>query len=562
MNVFVIVALVIFIVLLLTLFIAWLISYILSKRFHRYIKNNEITVRTFIINKHDKTVRFFDKNNIRNVRGSTLDQFLSQFSADQVDKINNWLDELLKKTSKVEEYLEVEIYIDRLKKKCITILKCTHVDYEKKIIHLDSYLFLHLAVRNKIGRKNNDVLLEDALKKLRIHPALKGYTYHFKITCFKGPTIVPINRLLFTQIKEIATSLAYPPYKFLTEITDNEFAIIDTRSNEQNAAMDFVHHLVNSIRCFLEMNGLLNITTIAVGMVSNSYFPGNIRKLVSKAEEMSQIAYEKNCLIVTYNKDMLSNQDGAYTSEIEQIIKEKKLQYSFTPVFDVNKCKVIGYINNTTPVNASAKTMNELYLRSVKAEESKKLLQAIVKDAYGIFNSQNTDDDNMIFLFMKLSDAHSFLSFARLSAVKETNTVAIFDEYDVQYYKNNNKDLGDIIAKFKAKKIMPCLRLSDKSLILDGSIYALFSYFIVAFKSDDKIHRSTTAIDIDHRLIVEKLLKYNRPIIVSNVVGWTNIELLVRSGINYIASPTLVNGDRNLAIPNSKAIAKIKRMTS
>jgi len=539
----------------------WFYSFHISNRFEKYIMRNENSVRSFIINKGEKTVRYFNLNQVKDVKTIPLEKFYVPFSSDQIERIDAWLNDLLKKTSDVEEYLECEVYIGKMKKKYNSILKCTAVDYEKKLIHIDSYLFMHLNTRNKTGRKNNDILLEEALRRIRIHPSIKGFTYNFKFACFDGQTKKEMNRLLFTQLKEIAIAKAYPPGKYLLEVSSSEFAVVDARAVDHNKAMDFVHNEVNSIRRFLEINGLTTTVTIAVGMVSNSYFPGNIKKLVNKAQEMSNIAFEKNALIITYSKSMLNNQEDKFDSEIEHVIKEKKILQTFTPIYDISHDRTIGYINNAMPNNTSAKTMNELYLRAVKTDETKKLLQAIVKDAYTLFTEQNTDDNSILFLYLKCSDALSFLSFAKSSMIKETETVAVFDEYDVQYYKNNYNDFGEIIAKFKAKKIQPCLRLSDKSLILDSSVYASFSYFIVSLRNE-KSHTKSNVTNIDYRVIVEKLLKYNRPIILSNVIGWTNIELLVRSGINYIASPTLVATDRRVSPISSKNISKIKRMAS
>jgi len=553
--------LVILVVILAGLGLVWFYSHHISKRFEKYIMRNENSVRSFIIDKNDKTVRYFNLNQVRDVKTVPLEKFFVPFSSDQIERIDTWLNDLLRKNSKTEEYLECEVYIAKTKKKYNSILKCTAVDYEKKIIHIDSYLFMHLNTRNKTGRKNNDVLLDEALRRTRIHPSIKGFTYNFKFDCFDGQTKKEMNRLLFTQLKEIAIARAYPPGKFLIEVSQNEFAIVDCRGTDHNHAMDFVHYQVNAIRRFLEINGLTTTVTIAVGMVSNSYFPGNIKKLIVKAQEMSNIAFEKNALIITYSKSMLNNQEDKYDSEIEQVIREKKLLQTFTPVYDIAHDRTLGYINNVTPYNTSAKTMNELYLRAVKTDETKKLLQAIVKDAYTVFNEQNTDDNSILFLFLRCFDAMSFLSFAKSSSIKETQTVAILDEYDVQYYKNNNNDFGEIIAKFKSKNIQPCLKLSDKSLILDSSIYASFSYFIVSIK-DEKNSSKSHVTNYDYRVIVEKLLKYNRPIILSNVIGWTNIELLVRSGISFIASPTLVATDRRVSPITSKSIAKIRRMAS
>ena len=58
--------------------------------------------------------------------------------------------------------------------------------------------------------------------------------------------------------------------------------------------------------------------------------------------------------------------------------------------------------------------------------------------------------------------------------------------------------------------------------------------------------------------LVEKLLKYKRPIIATDIEGWDSIELLVRSDMRYISSEFFAPFDPMITPPPSKSVKKIR----
>ena len=102
------------------------------------------------------------------------------------------------------------------------------------------------------------------------------------------------------------------------------------------------------------------------------------------------------------------------------------------------------------------------------------------------------------------------------------------------------------------------MALSDKSLVLDHKIYSLFDYFFVY--TNDNGHRRDEAANLAIRTIIEKLMKYSKPIILANVDTWSTIELFIRSGVEYVASSAITPISDKLLEPASKTKAKIRRM--
>ncbi len=530
----------------------WIISQYSYRHYLSYIKNSVNSVRSVVLDINKQEVRFFNRSNLRNVRTIPLEKYYWQFSKEDAKKLDDWFTELLKKNNDAPRNCEVEVRLHRAKRLYRSILQVINVDYSKKIINLDSYLF------HKLSRRRFS-LYEDNSKKLRIALGNKGYTANFQFMGLNHAGIKePISRLLFLQLKDIAASTLSYGQRDMVDTGDNEFAIIDFKSTDRNDGLNYVHKVNNLMRKFLEINNNLNRVIVSVGIVYNSYYKHNIKRIIDKAKEVSRIAYQKNTLVITYSKNMKDNlEEDKFDSEIEQIIKKKQISYNFECVYGIKRERTIGYILFASPINTSAKSMAELYSRAVKTAENKKLINVIVKDSTSAFNSEE-NHGSILFRHLKFSETENFLEAISNPKLKDINHAVIFDEYDISYSSNEDAEFKDKIKKYQEKKIDLCLALSDKSLVLDYKIYSLFDYFFVY--TNETTRKRDESSNIAIRTIIEKLMKYGKPIILANVDSWSTIELFVRSGLEYVASSALTPISNKLLEPSSKTKAKIRRM--
>ncbi|MCQ2795160.1 MAG: hypothetical protein MJ214_03020 [Bacilli bacterium] len=545
---------VICIVLVLFLIVFWIVTQYSNRRYASFIKNSVNSVRSVVIDLNKQQASFFNRTKLRYVRTVPLERYYWQFSKRDAKKLNDWFNELMKKNTQVENSCDVEVRLHRARRYYRSLLQVVNIDYNKKIINLDSYLFL------KLSRHRLSLLGEDSNNKIKLTVGNRGYTANFHFTAIslagnKGK----ISRLLYLQLKEIAAGMLSSGHrvKEMIDTGENEFAIIDFRSIDRNEGLNYIHKVNNQMRKFLEINGNLNRVNISVGLVSNSYYRHNLKKIIEKAKAMSEIAYQKNTLIITYSKNMKNDlEEDKFDSEIEQIIKKKQIAYNFESVYGIKRERIIGYISLPTPIDTSAKTMSELYTRSVKTGENKQLLNVVLKDSITAFSS-GEHHDTVLFRHLRFNETENFLNAMR-NVAKNINQAVIFDEYDISYSANEDKEFVTKIKKYQERKIDVCLALSDKSLILDHKIYALFDYFFVY--TNEVGHKRDESTNLAIRAIIEKLLKYGKPIILANVDSWSTIELFIRSGVEYIASPVITPISDKLLEPASKTKAKIKRM--
>lgn len=528
----------------------WIITQHSNRHYNSYIKNSVNSVRSVIVDLNKQEVRFFNRTYLRYVRTIALEKYYWQFSKRDAKKINDWFNELLKKNSKTPDSCEVEVRLHRSRHYYRSLLQLVNVDYDKRIINLDSYLFL------KTSQYHLSTLDEN--NKLKLSVGNKGYTANFRFNAIaRTGAKEEISPLLFMQLKEIVADMISSSQREMVETGKNEFAVVDFKAIDHNEALNYIHKLNNQMRKFLEINGNLERVVISVGLVYNTYYKHNIRKIIEKARAMSEIAYQKNTLIITYSKNMKNDfEEDKFDSEIEQIIKKKQITYKFESVYGIKRERTIGYIVLPTPVNTSAETMAELYTRSVKTGENVQLLNIILKDSIAAFNSSE-NHDTILFRHLRFGETDNFLAALKANN-KSVNQAIIFDEYDISYSANEDKEFVDKIKKYQERKIDVCLALSDKSLVLDHKTYALFDYFFVY--TNEIAHKRDESTNMAIRTIIEKLLKYNKPIILANVDSWSTIELFIRSGVEYVASSVITPLDEKLLEPTSKTKAKIRRM--
>ena len=185
------------IVLILFLIIFWIVTQYSNRRYASYIKNSVNSVRSVIVDLNKQQVHFFNRTKLRYVRTVPLERYYWQFSKKDAKKLNDWFIELLKKNSHAENSCEVEVRLHRARRYYKSLLQVINIDYEKKIINLDSYLFL------KLSRHRLSLLGEDDVKRVKLSIGNRGYTANFHFTGIslagnKGE----VSRLLYMQLNE------------------------------------------------------------------------------------------------------------------------------------------------------------------------------------------------------------------------------------------------------------------------------------------------------------------------------------------------------------------------
>ena len=322
----------------------------------------------------------------------------------------------------------------------------------------------------------------------------------------------------------------------------------------------------NAINRFLALNGYLTLVDIRLGVIEHYRYKSEMDSIVEATKKLAEEAYADNDPILFYeagraNRPVLS--ESSFRTEVERIIHENKVSISFRPIYSVADETVTGYFMSASPINTYFDSMDDLHDYATRTGDDKLLFSMIARNAVPIFVNEVPDLSCQLFYPVKMEDRghmlHAF-AFSRLSKAKEARFVFLFSETDIKAHLdvNNVDPFIEDMRSIKAKGYEVGLLLNEGELQLPPQTYGAFDYFVCSFSFAGHASEMDGLIRSQLHSMVEKLLKYQKPIIATDIEGWDAIELLIRSGIAYISSESFAPYDTMLLPPPPKSLKRIK----
>ena len=154
---------------------------------------------------------------------------------------------------------------------------------------------------------------------------------------------------------------------------------------------------------------------------------------------------------------------------------------------------------------------------------------------------------------------HMVSILPHIPQVKDANLVLVFDEQEVNENSSQLDLLNASLMKFHQMGFDIALLLQDKNLLLDSSVYTNFDYFVAGASMLNEIKKNNR-IRLSIHTLIEQLLKYKKPIIATDLEGWQSIELIIKSGINYISSEAVAASNDMLLPVDKKKMEKLIQM--
>ena len=153
--------------------------------------------------------------------------------------------------------------------------------------------------------------------------------------------------------------------------------------------------------------------------------------------------------------------------------------------------------------------------------------------------------------------------FAKIPQSKAANLIFLFRENDLRTHLDPNAtdNMIEDLRQIKAKGYDVGVLLEQSELTLPSEIYGVFDYFVVSFSFAGNASEMDSRIRAKLHSLVERLLKYHKPIVATDIQGWASIELLVRSGMNYVSSQDLDPYDPMILPLAQKSLRKIVDFT-
>lgn len=561
------------VLLLVLVLVAVLIFFIATERsneaYKRALEELSNSVRVFILNIKENDVSYFNVTSLKTIHHCTMSEFYQKFPIEEQKRVINWISAVADKSTQAPDYLETDIQENRTRRQYFSMLQVEAVDFQKQIIHLQSYLLKYMGVSKGDANGNTHGLstmkqVEEAIASAGVR---RGVTYAFRFAykriSDKDKEIAP---LAFNQFKNALFPFLQGK-RYLLQASGNELVFCDLRLEEKAKSVYLVRSCVNAINRYLSINGLASSIELRVGAVEHRHFLKEPEKIIDTARRLAVEAYADKDVVLWFERGRKSRNaadDNSYRTEVERIINEKKLRYKFRPIFDVKEGKVMGYLTKAEPVETYFDSMEDLKDYALRTEDDRALFNTVAKETIQRFLSERPSEKQCLFYSVRLNErGYMLITFARLPNARSAHLVLTFNEADISSHLDHMDEDGIIsdMRAIKAKGYEVALCLNSSQLQLPNKVYGAFDYFICSFAFENaSAEGASTRLRSHLHTLVEKLLKYQKPIIASDFDGWPAVELMVRSGLNYISSEAFAPYDVMMNPVNPKTVKRVKDM--
>ena len=550
--------------------LAVLISFIVSNRHYedylKQIDEQTNSVRVFIIDIPNNQVKYFNATTLSKVRYMTTSEFYSQFPMSQQKRVINWIYAVMEANSQAPDIFEVDIQVTRNKKQYFSLLQVDSVDRKKQVLHLQSYLLKYMMPL-KLSNDNHGLsTVKDFTAALASSGRRKGVTACFRFSYRKiQDKDKEIDSLIFNQLKNALAPFIDSKH-LLIQCSMNELVLTDLKINERAKSIYFVRSALNAINRFLALNGYNSLIDVRVGAVEHRFFTGDAAGILEQARKTAQIAFDEKDQILWHQKGRESLNplnDASYRTEVERIINEKKLSYYFRPIYGVREKKTVGYFTKAQPRDTYFDSIEELKDYASRTDDAQDLFSTIARNTIPIFVNERLDEDSVLFFPVRTEErGYMLLTFAKLAKAKQAHLVFLFSESDIKtHFDAGNPDaIIDDMRSIKAKGYQVGLFLNEGELTLPPVVYTAYDYFVCSFAFAGSANEMDTLVRSQLHALVEKLLKYDKPIIATDIEGWASIELLVRSGLNLISAESFAPYDQMILPLPAKSVRRVTDM--
>lgn len=556
--------------------IAVLVSLLVSaRRYAKFIDELENTMnssRIYVLNVQKQTARYFNVMAPSELTPELpLTEFYARFPREEQTRVMGWVNDLIDDDKgDVPDFFEIDTSVQKGKRTYFSMLEVDSVNREEGIIHLQSYL-----LKSLVGHAKNSVEAHGFSSSKQFEESLASASKR------KGISIVarvsyrsiqrkdePMSPLVMNQIKNVLF-----PYvvnrRQLLRLDENTMMLADFHLNPKPEGLRLAKALGSAISRYLSLNGYVSKIDYRILAIEHRLFNYDAAAILESGKKASEYAFAEPNKVIVYEKGHEAaipfGDSSSYHTEVERIIHENKVSVKFRPIYDVKKEKVFGYLSDARPINTYFDSMGDLYDYARKTGEDRGLFSMILRNTVPTYVSELRIPDAHLFLRAHLEDrAFMLSSFARFKDAPKTNAVFLFDEDDVRaHFDPNNPDaVMENMREIKAKGYQVAIFLKNAELSLPSNVYSAYDYFVCGFGFAGNATSMDAKIRSKLHSLVEKLLKFKKPIIASDIEGWDAIEIIVRSGLSFISSDAFAPYDPMLNPPTSKSIRKIRDMKS
>ena len=542
-----------------------------DRKFKEQVDYESTTTRIYVIDVKQNRIVQLNKSDMGNKITYDLFSFYTSFHPNDSERVKNWIYQICIDPKTAGEYLEADILLNNNKKLCFTLLRLLDYNQKTGLIHLESHILKYITPKNAPKKKNDNRTPTGIVKRSQImsiinhNKSLSGFSYNIRFFYTRQKIISndKIERYMVMNLKNVIYPYASNP-KFQRQIVDNgdsELFLFDTKISNRESALQLANSMAHSLKKQMEVNGFLGLINFAIGVVENGQFYQDFDSIEEKTREACISGQTNGNEVVFYQRNVNANSDMVkYSEQIDHLLHDGALRYLFRPIINAKTSQTIGYFEYVKAYDSPFSNFSEMSKYAARINKNLELFALIARNVISKFNSERQSSNMSLFLNVSMIDVNSLTSIInQIPYHDKANLVLVFDEQEINENSHNTELLISILTNLKNSGFELALSLKDKNLLLDDKIYFMFHYFVVGSAMMGEV-RHNNRIRMSLYTLIESLLKYNRPIIATDLEGWQAVELIIKSGISYISSDVVAPSNDMLLPVEKKKMEKVVQM--
>ena len=515
--------------------------------------------------RENSCLRFY-LSDIKEKKEGTFDLACAGLLPLQQELLKKWL-KAIKEGKEVNPYLQSRCYLDESKKPIACFFRLVHHDPEKGLIHLEKIL-----IREKLGKKSHRLTLsstEELAMAIKANGYERGALLLFQLNTRRrerdssGRIINQISSGLGSRFRDLLYPFATGNQK-MVQYGDGQLAIANFDLLDRTQALDFALQVINTVNKSLpkKRNSEYSSFEITCGIVLFADLLGESTTILSMGARLADLAFNNKEVVMFFDRDKEGLNESDLASgkgDVARIISERKIEFLFQPIYDLIKRRILGYYCQFVPRGTPYNSIEELKSYANRVQQGKTLFSYLAKETVAIFENQRQYQYQCLFLPIMACELDCAIKvFSRAQFAKKVGLVLVFKESDLysESAKSSGEALVTAIKKLKGYGLHIGLLAEGQSLLLDDSFHSLADYFFTDFSITEG---GSAKVDMKIRsrlhALVEKLLRYKKPIVASQVGTWNTLELLYRSGLAYV-SGTPIGGFEPMVKPIQDKVHK------
>ena len=552
-----------------------LVTFIVTNRsylkYEDKIKQESISTRIFAIDvKNDKVV-FFNRSDMKHKRQMNLTGFYFHFHQNDTEKVQQWIYSIMTEPKNCDQYLEADVVVNRGKATYFSLLKLIKYDPKVGVIHLESHILRYITPTNYSSKKKDALsgvvkrsTMQGVIKKTK---SLRGFTFAIRFFYIRQKALSneKIERYMMMTLKNevypYASNKRMP--RQIIDDSGNEILLFDIHINSRDEAMQLAASISHSLRKCIGVNGYTDSVNFAIGVVENAQFYQDFDSIVQKAQEACITAQQNSQDVYIYQKShgTMYQELNKFNDEVDRLLDNKNLRYLYRPIIDTSKVATsFGYFEYVRAYSSPFSSFAEMSKYAARVGRNRELFANIAKTIIPKFAAEKPSQSCRLFLSVSLMDIdHMSEILPQIPATKEIKLVLVFDEQEVNENSSSLELLNSSLKKLHSLKYDLALLLQDKNLLLDPSVYTNFDYFVAGAAMMGEIKKNNR-VRLSIHTLIESLMKYDQPIIATDLEGMQAVELIIKSGVSIVSSEAISPSNDMLLPVEKKKLVKLHDM--